>query len=143
MTTVPGVSVRPLRFVLVIVVTSGLLAGCGEVETRDFCTQYDDVVERADELRELDPQSDGVEEMRAQADELRAELDQLQAVSEGRLDSVISSLRTAVNDFKSTAVDQGQEALDAARPALEDARDEVEEAWSVVELMAQNQCGDV
>ncbi len=126
----------------VIIAISGLLVGCGEQETRDFCTQYADVVAKADELESLDPETATVDEIRDQAEDFQAELDQLQAVSEGSLDSVISSLRTAVNDFISTAVDSGQEALEAARPGLEDAQEEVQEAWSVVELMAENECGE-
>ena len=75
----------------VIIAISGLLVGCGEQETRDFCTQYADVVAKADELESLDPETATVDEIRDQAEDFQAELDQLQAVSEGSLDSVISS----------------------------------------------------
>src|SRR5690349_2027127 len=126
----------------VLALTLGLLAGCGtDTAEADLCTQYDDVVAQAENLRSWEPATDDVDELRDRAETFGAELDQLQAVSEGRLDSVISTLRTTINGFLASAVDQGQDALEAARPALEDAADEISDAWSVVELMAENECG--
>lgn len=128
-----------------LALTLAVLAGCSGGETAadaDLCTQYDDVVAQAHDMKSWEPRTDDVEDMRAAAEEFRTELDQLQAESDGRLDSAITSLRTMIDDFLSSAAAQGQEALDAVRPELEAAREEITEAWAVVEQVAENQCED-
>ena len=126
----------------------GLLAGCSEADqagtadTAARCKQYEDLEAQAEELRSWDPQTDDVEELRAQAEDVSAELDDLQAVADGRLDGAITALRGAVDDFRDSVAEQGAKARDAAQPALQDARERIEEAVSVVALVVENQCGD-
>ena len=129
----------------------GLLAGCSEADqsgasdpadTADRCAQYEDLVAQAEELRSWDPQTDDVDELRAQAEDVSADLDDLQAVADGRLDGAITALRAAVDNFRDSVAEQGAKARDAAQPALQDARERIEEAVSVVELVVENQCGD-
>lgn len=132
---------RTLTTALVIASTL-VVAGCGDVADRDFCSSYDDVVAAAEDVRDLDVEQASAEELRDQVETFQSELDQLQAVSEGRLDTAISTLRTAVNDFVNSAVDAGEEALETARPMLEETKTDIQEAWSVVELMAANECAE-
>lgn len=117
-----------------------LLSSCADTAAQEFCSQYDDLVVAAQKLREVDPATTRVEELRAAADDVQAELDQVQAVAEGRLDDAISRLRANVDAARQAAVDAGTEALETARPLIQDALDRVEEAWSIVQDIAEQQC---
>ena len=117
-----------------------LLAACADTAEQDLCTQYDELVTAAQQLREQEPVTGTVEELRAASAKLRAELDQFQAVSEGRLDEAISRLRANVDAVRQAAVDAGTEARETARPLLEDAMKNVDQAWAVVQDLAEKQC---
>ncbi|MDF1602086.1 hypothetical protein [Nocardioides sp. YIM 152315] len=122
-----------------------LLCGCGEARVDaadDLCVQYDQLVEKADSLQEIDPDTATVGEVRDQVEEVQDQLDALQAVAEGQLDTLISTLRTAVGDLVAAASDAGQEALDVARPLIEDTVDDVREAWATLEQAADVKCGE-
>ncbi|HEX6249378.1 MAG TPA: hypothetical protein VFZ64_16030 [Nocardioidaceae bacterium] len=122
--------------------SSQLLVGCGETGAQDLCTQYEELVVAADELRAKDPASTEVEELRAAADDVRAELDQFQAVSEGRLDDAISRLRANVDAARQAAVDAGDEARETVQPLIQDALERVEESWLILQGIAETQCPD-
>lgn len=117
-----------------------LFAACGDTSGQDLCTQYDELVTAADELRAQDPLTAKADELRAEVEDFQAQLDQFQAVSEGRLDSAISTLRAEVDALRQAAADADTESLDVARPLLEDTRDKVDEAWAVVQDIAETQC---
>jgi chromosome segregation ATPase len=131
---------RPLRRLVVALVSTLALTGCGEASTADLCTQYDQVVTKADEIKKLDVSSEGVDDLRTQLKDFQASLDQLQAVADGRLDTAISDLRAAIRDFVQAAVDAGEEALETAQPLLEDSLDRVRELWAGVQERADAEC---
>lgn len=134
----------PLRRLVVVLVSTlaltGALTGCGDKSTEDLCNQYDKVVAKADEIKNLDLSSEGVADLRTTLKDFQASLDDLQAVAEGRLDTAITDLRTAVREFVQAAVAAGREALESAKPVLEDSLDRVTELWAVVEKRADNEC---
>lgn len=117
-----------------------LLGACAETAAQDFCTQYEELVAAAAELREQDPVTAKAEDLRTQAEAFGAELDQFQAVSEGRLDQAISRLRADINAVRQAAADTGTEAVEVARPLIEDAMEQVNEAWILVQSLAETQC---
>ncbi|MDF2092926.1 hypothetical protein P0Y31_11285 [Knoellia sp. 3-2P3] len=119
-----------------------VLVACADTAEQDFCTQYDQLVTAAQELREQDPVAGNVEELRAAAAKVSAELDQFQAVTEGRLDEAISRLRADVDAVRQAVVAAGTEAVDTARPLIEDAMKNLNEAWAVVQERAARQCPD-
>ncbi len=128
----------------VLLACVGLLVACDYTENakaQDLCTHYDQLVASVDKLRSEDPLTAKAEELRTASQEVAAQLDEFQAVSDGRLDVALSTLRADVAAVKESAVAAGTEALDAARPQLQDALTNVAEAWSVVERIAQAQCG--
>ena len=133
----------PRRLVVVLVsalALTGTLTGCGGASTADLCTQYDQVVKKADEIKNLDVSSESVDDLRAKLKDFQASLDQVQAVAEGRLDTAISDLRTAIREFVQAAVDAGRDALETAQPLLEDSLDRVKELWAVVQKRADAEC---
>lgn len=117
-----------------------LLGACADTAAQDFCTQYDELVAAAAELREQDPLTAKADDLRTRAEAFRAELDQFQAVSEGRLDQAISRLRADIDAVRQAAADSGTEAVEAARPLAEDAMEQVNEAWTLVQSLAETQC---
>ena len=132
---------RPLAGCLAVVATAALTA-CGDVTERDFCRQYDQLVEQAGKLTEIDPRSAPAGTLRTEAGDFRVQLDELAAVSEGRLDFAVSTLRTALDDLRVAALDVDADSLAAARPLLEDSLDDVRQAWAVLRTSAAVQCGD-
>ncbi|MGA8046565.1 MAG: hypothetical protein WCA30_09905 [Dermatophilaceae bacterium] len=116
-----------------------LVAGCSDAATQDFCTQYEDLVAAAEELRATDPVTADVEELRAAADDVSDELDQFQAVSEGRLDDALTRLRERVDEVRQAAVAEA-EALEAARPLIQEDLAQVESAWLAVQDLVETQC---
>lgn len=131
---------KPVLAAGLVLVCLPLLAACGDTSGQDLCTQYDELVTAADELRAQDPVTVKADELRAEVEDFQAELDQFQAVSEGRLDSAISTLRAEVDALRQAAVDADTDSLEAARPMLEDTMDKVDEAWAVVQDIAETQC---
>ena len=131
---------RRVRRLVVALVSTLALTGCGEASTADLCTQYDQVVKKADEIKNLDVSSESVDDLRTQLKDFQASLDQLQAVADGRLDTAISDLRRAVREFVQAAVDAGEEALKTAQPLLEDSLTTVKELWAVVQKRADAEC---
>ena len=131
------------RLVVVLLSTlalTGALTGCGDASTADLCTQYGKVVSKAEEIKNLDVSSQGVDDIRRTLKDFQASLNELQAGAEGRLDTAITDLRTAVREFVQAAVDAGREALESAQPLLEDSLDRVRELWAVVEQRADAEC---
>jgi hypothetical protein len=116
-----------------------LLAGCGDAATQDFCSQYEDLVTAAEELRAKDPAATQAQELRSAADDVSDELDQFQAVSEGRLDDALTRLRERVDEVRQAAVAEA-EALEAARPMIQEDLAQVESAWLVVQDLVETQC---
>ena len=133
-----------LRRLVVVLVSAlaltGALTGCGGASTDDLCSEYDKVVTKADELKNLDVSSESLKDLKAELKDLQAALDKFQEVADGRLDTAISDLRTAIRDFVTTAVEAGQEALDTALPALKQGLANVKELWAVVEKRADAEC---
>jgi hypothetical protein len=124
--------------------SAAVLAGCSyaRVDTADdLCVQYDQLVEKVEQLQAVEPDTVTVDELRSSAEDVQDELDQVQATAEGRLDTAISAVRTAVHDFVVAAADAGQEALDAARPALEEDLEQVAESWARLQELGDVQCG--
>jgi len=122
-------------------VSSLLLTSCTDPKAADLCTRYKQVSSRADEIRNLKPSTETVNELRGKLTNFEASLDQLQAVSDGRLDTAITNLRTAVQDFVEAAVDNGQKARETAEPLLGDSRGEVAKQWGVLKERADAECG--
>ncbi|MBM7503129.1 hypothetical protein ACFPER_06575 [Agromyces aurantiacus] len=117
-----------------------LLSGCANLATQDLCAQYDDLVAAVDDLREKDPATTKVDDLRAAADEVSQELDQFQAVAEGRLDDALTRLRDEVDAVRQAAVDAGADARETAAPLIEDSVQRVRDAWSIVQGLAETQC---
>ena len=131
---------RALLTAGVVIVAIQGLAACGDTAEQDLCAQYADLVSAADELRQLDPLTAKVEELRAASEEFQAELDQLQAVSEGRFDTAISTLRAEIDAVRQAAVDAGTDALETARPLLEESMADVDQAWATLQDLVDTQC---
>jgi PBP1b-binding outer membrane lipoprotein LpoB len=130
--------------VALVVASAVVLTGCSyaRVDTADdLCVQYDELVEKVEQIQAVDPNTATVDELRTAAEGVQDELDQVQAVAEGRLDTAISAVRTAVHDFVVAAADAGREALDAARPALEEDLEQVAESWARLQELGDVQCG--
>jgi PBP1b-binding outer membrane lipoprotein LpoB len=131
--------------VALVVASAVVLTGCSyaRVDTADdLCVQYDELVEKVEQIQAVDPNTATVDELRTAAEGVQDELDQVQAVAEGRLDTAISAVRTAVHDFVVAATDAGQEALDAARPQLEDDLEQVAESWARLQELGDVRCGE-
>jgi hypothetical protein len=131
--------------VALVVASALVLTGCSyaRVDTADdLCVQYDELVEKVEQIQAVDPNTATVDELRTAAEGVQDELDQVQAVAEGRLDTAISAVRTAVHDFVVAATDAGQEALDAARPQLEDDLEQVAESWARLQELGDVRCGE-
>lgn len=131
--------------VALVVASAIVLTGCSyaRVDTADdLCVQYDELVEKVEQIQAVDPNTATVDELRTAAEGVQDELDQVQAVAEGRLDTAISAVRTAVHDFVVAATDAGQEALDAARPQLEDDLEQVAESWARLQELGDVRCGE-
>jgi hypothetical protein len=118
-----------------------VIAGCGDTKAADLCTQYKQVSTRADEIENLKPSTETVDELRHNLTNFQASLDQLQAAADGRLDQVISDLRAAVRDFVQAAVDNGKKAAETAQPLLDDSLSEVAKLWGLVQEQADAECG--
>lgn len=116
-----------------------LLAGCADSSTQDYCSQYEDLVASAEELRAKDPATTDVEELQTAAADVRTELDQFQAVADGRLDDALTRLRDRVDGVRQQAA-AGAESLEAARPQIEEELAGVEAAWSAVQGLAETRC---
>ena len=117
-----------------------LLGGCANLDTQNFCAQYEDLVASVDELRAKDPATTKVEDLRAAADQVTQELDQFQAVAEGRLDDALTRLRENVDAVRQAAVDAGAEAKKTAEPLIQESMQSVQDAWSIVQGIAETQC---
>ena len=125
----------------VAALASGLvLAGCGDVETRDLCSQYDDVVTQAQELNKLDAATATADEVRKQVEALRVQVDQFQAVAEGQLDQAISRLRAALTDAREDAAAAANQAADQVRAVLKDDLQNIRNQWALIKQAVDVQC---
>ena len=127
-------------FVGLALLSTAVLSGCANLAAQDLCARYDDLAAAAQELRDLDPVSTDVEELRAAAADVRVALDGFQAVSEGRLDDALTRLRENADAVREAAVDAGAEARETVQPLIEDSLARVQEAWAIVEGFAEAQC---
>jgi ABC-type transporter Mla subunit MlaD len=116
-----------------------LVTACGDPSTRDFCTQYQNLVGAVEELQATDPATADVDEVRAAANDVTVALDQFQAVSEGRLDDAITRVRDRVDNVRQAAV-AGAQALEDARPLIEDDLAQLRSAWAQLQDFAETQC---
>ena len=123
-----------------------LLSGCSTMaanaRSENFCTQFDQLVKKADEFRQLDPAQARADELRKQADTFRDELNQVQAVAEGRLDTAITNLEAALDDVRQAANDAGQKAQDEAKALYKDDLEAVAEQWAIVREAVAGQCAE-
>jgi hypothetical protein len=125
---------------LAVLVSTLGVTGCSDLRAADLCTTYDQVSQRAEDIRSLDPKTTSVDDLRSDLDEFQASLDQLQATADGRLDTVISDLRSAVQDTVASAVDAGKKAVDTAEPLVEDSLSDVDQRWAMVKQRADDEC---
>ncbi len=119
------------------------LAACdanAETTDHDLCGSYAALSSSVDDLRQLDPQTAGIDQLRDRADDVQDTLDQLQATSEGQLNTAVTSLRAAVDDLRQSVVDAGTSALTTARPLIEDAVTTVKQAYANLQAVADLQC---
>jgi hypothetical protein len=121
-------------------VSTQFVAGCSDPQAADLCTRYEQVTTRADEIKNLHPSTESVNDLRRMLTDFKASLYQLQAASDGRLDTAISNLRAAVQDFIQAAVDNGKKALETSQPLLDDSLDEVAKQWGLLQQKADDEC---
>jgi chromosome segregation ATPase len=117
-----------------------LLTGCDDPAANDMCTQYEQVATRADEIKDIEPTSMSVEDLRKELKSFQVSLDQLQAAADGRLDAAISDVRTAVRELVQAAVDAGKEAVETAQPLLDESLGEVDKRWAALREKADAEC---
>ena len=121
-----------------------LLSGCSSMaanaRSQDLCTQFQQLVQNADDFGRLDAAKASADELRTKADSFRDELNQVQAVAEGRLDTAITNLEAALDDVRQAANDAGQKAQDEARALYKDDLKAVAEQWAVVREAVLAQC---
>lgn len=118
-------------------------AGCGQQEQRtaaNLCTQYKQLVAKADQVRSLDVRTATTDAIQARADAALAKLDQLQAVSEGRFDTLISTLRTAITDVRQAAVEAGSGSSATSDKQLQDTLQSLKQALATLKQRLDTEC---
>jgi site-specific recombinase len=118
------------------------VSACGitDYRGRDFCTQYSEVQQSADAVRQLDPQTASADDVRQAVEDLRRQVGQLQGTSDGNLNTQISNLRTAAADLRAAAVTASQEGYVAARPLLRVSVTDLKQSLAVFKASADAQC---
>jgi superfamily II helicase len=121
-----------------------LLAGCTESPTsttsttQDYCTQYEELVAAAEELRARDPDTTEVEELREAAQEVSDELDQFQALADGRVDDALTRMRERVDEVRQSAAETAD--VEVARLQIQEQLAQVETAWSEAQDVIELRC---
>jgi hypothetical protein len=139
----PGTPRTRLLAAGAVVAAALALAACdasAETTDHDLCGSYAALSSSVDDLQQLDPQTAGIDQLRARADEVETTLDQLQATSEGQLNTAVTNLRAAVADLRQSVVDAGTSALTTARPLIDDAVTTVKQAYANLQAVADVQC---
>jgi hypothetical protein len=133
---------RLMRCGVPVVSAVALLTGCGigNSSGRDFCTQYRQFQKSADALRQINPATVSVSEVRAKVLDFQKELDQVLGAADGSLNSQISTLRASVQGLQEAAVTASQKGFVAARPLLKDSLTEVKQSLAAVKQAADTQC---
>ncbi|HEX6286928.1 MAG TPA: hypothetical protein VFZ80_05540 [Acidimicrobiia bacterium] len=117
------------------------LTGCGNVEERSLCRQYEDLREAAAQIDNLDPETATVADAAAIVEDVMVQLDQFQAASEGIYDQAVSNLNLALTELRQATFDIGDESLEVARPLLEESWQNTLTAYSILEQRLDVVCG--
>ncbi|WP_157557567.1 hypothetical protein [Intrasporangium oryzae] len=121
-----------------------LAAGCGGQQqqrtAQNLCSQYKQLVAKADQVRSLDVRTATAEAIQSRADAALAKLDQLQAVTEGRYDTLISTLRTAITDVRQAAVEAGSGSTGTSNKQLQDTLQSLNEAFATLKQRLDTEC---
>jgi len=139
----PALQPRPC-LVVTVLASAVLLGGCSAMtenaQSADLCTQFDQLVEAADELKDAEPGQARADELRAQAGRVRDNVDQVQAVADGRLDDALSALEASLADLRSDLVAAGEEARKTTVPLVKEDLQAVRDRWAVVKDRVAAQC---
>jgi hypothetical protein len=125
-----------------LVAVAALVSACGinDQAGRDFCTQYRQFQKSADALRQINPATASVSDVRAKVLDFRKELDQVLGAADGSINSQISTLRASVQGLQEAAVTASQKGFVTARPLLKDSLTEVKQSLAAVKQAADTQC---
>ena len=134
---------RVSRASVIGLVALATVSACGitDYRGRDFCTQYSEVRQSADALRQLDPQTASPDDIRTAVEDLRRQLGQLQGTSDGNLNTQVSNLRAAAGSLREAAVAASEKGHAAARPLVQDSVTLVKQSLAVLIASADAQCG--
>ena len=118
------------------------VSACGitDYRGRDFCTQYSEVQQSADAVRQLDPQTASADDVREAVEDLRRQVGQLQGTSDGNLNTQVSNVRAAAGSLREAAVAASQEGYVAAQPLLEASVTDVKQSLAVLKASADAKC---
>jgi hypothetical protein len=133
---------RVTRAGVPLLVAAALAAGCGvnDQASRNFCTQYRQFQKSAESLRQINPATASVTDVRAKVLDFQKELEQVLGAADGSLNSQISTLRASVQGLQETAVTASQQGFVAARPLLKDSLTQVKQSLAAVTQAADTQC---
>jgi hypothetical protein len=117
------------------------LVGCGQLQERDLCRQWEDLQGAAAQVEQLDPATATAADLDAVANDVLVEVQQLQATSEGLYDQAVTRFRESLVELRQAAIEVGDEELEAARELLQDDWNDTRTAYQLLAQRLDVACG--